>query len=151
MKLSEFLEITGANESDIIEYSQGEVIRVVKQYGDALRYVHNQTEAICTEAVQQDGIALKYVHEQTEAICTEAVKEDGSALQYVHDQTETICIEAVQQDGRAVEYVNKAIFDKDEEDDTSEWASTAKTRWEVMNISTEEIMVINGVKYKKIN
>ena len=35
------------------------------------------------EAVKQNGYALRYVKDQTEAICLEAVKNDGDALQYV--------------------------------------------------------------------
>ena len=35
------------------------------------------------EAVKQNGYALRYVADQTEAICLEAVKQDGHALQYV--------------------------------------------------------------------
>ena len=60
-----------------------EAMEAVKQNGYALRYVSEQTEAICLEAVKQDGFALKFVHEQTEAICLEAVKQNGYALQYV--------------------------------------------------------------------
>ena len=33
------------------------------------------------ETVKQDGCALRYVHEQTEAIVLEAVKQDAYALQ----------------------------------------------------------------------
>ena len=38
------------------------------------------------EAVKQGGYALRYVKEQTEAICLEAVKQGGYALQYVKEQ-----------------------------------------------------------------
>ena len=51
-----------------------------------MRYVKDQTEAICMEAVRQGGDALRYVRDQTEAICMEAVKKDGYALQYVKEQ-----------------------------------------------------------------
>jgi len=36
----------------------------VKQDGDALQYVKEQTEAICLEAVKKNGYALRYVKEQ---------------------------------------------------------------------------------------
>jgi hypothetical protein len=87
-------------------------LSVVKQNGYALRYVANQTEAICLEAVKENEFALQYVTDQTEAICLEAVKQDGYALQYVTDQTEAICLEAVKQDGYALQYVSKHIIDK---------------------------------------
>jgi len=35
------------------------------------------------EAVKINGDALRYVKEQSEAVCLEAVKNDGDALQYV--------------------------------------------------------------------
>ncbi len=60
-----------------------EAMKTVKQYGDALAFVHEQTEAICLEAVKQYGYALRFVHKQTEAICLEAVKQNGYALQLV--------------------------------------------------------------------
>jgi len=50
-----------------------------------LRYVKDQTEAICLEAVKEDGDSLMYVKDQTEAICLEAVKKNGYSLMYVKD------------------------------------------------------------------
>jgi len=40
---------------------------------------------------------LRFINNQTEKICLEAVKQNGSALQYVKNQTEKICLEAVKQ------------------------------------------------------
>ena len=37
------------------------------------------------EAVKKNGYALKYVKDQTDAICIEAVKRNGEALRYVID------------------------------------------------------------------
>ncbi|MEG2772369.1 MAG: DUF4116 domain-containing protein, partial [Alistipes sp.] len=44
--------------------SQEEALEAVKQNGLTLRYVTNQTEAICLAAVKQDGYALQWVKEQ---------------------------------------------------------------------------------------
>ena len=41
-----------------------EALEAVKKNGDALRYVKEQTEAICLEAVKKNGYALRYVKEQ---------------------------------------------------------------------------------------
>jgi len=87
-------------------------LEAVKQNGYDLKYVINQTEAICLEAVKQNGDALQYVTNQTEAICLEAVKQDGWALQYVTNQTEAICLEAVKQDGWALRYVEERFFNQ---------------------------------------
>ena len=58
------------------------------------------------EAVKQDGYSLRYVSEQTEAICMEAVKLDGCSLRYVYEQIFTnnmVCVEA---NGKIV-YISK--------------------------------------------
>ncbi len=46
----------------------------------------NLTGDEATNAVKQDGHALRYVSNQTEAICLEAVKQDGDALRYVEEK-----------------------------------------------------------------
>ena len=38
------------------------------------------------KAVESDGDALKYVRDQTEAVCLKAVERDGDALKYVLDR-----------------------------------------------------------------
>ena len=58
-------------------------LKAVERNGDALRYVKDQTEAVCLKAVESDGDALQYVKDQTEAVCLKAVESDGDALQYV--------------------------------------------------------------------
>ena len=61
-------------------------LAAVNQYGWALEYVKNQTEAICLAAVKHTGWALKYVESQTEEICLAAVKHNGWALKYVGER-----------------------------------------------------------------
>ena len=96
----------------IITYKGAEALEAVKQNGDALKYVKEQTAEICLEAVKKYGDALKYVKEQTAEICLEAVKQDGDALRYVKEQTPEICLEAVKQNGYALQHVNESIFAK---------------------------------------
>ena len=38
------------------------------------------------KAVERNGYALRYVKEQTEAVCLKAVKRNGNALRYVKDK-----------------------------------------------------------------
>ena len=40
-----------------------DAIKAVEENGDALRYVKDQTEAICLKAVEKNGDALRYVAE----------------------------------------------------------------------------------------
>jgi hypothetical protein len=80
-------------------------IQAVKQNGQALKYVKDQSDEVCLAAVKQTGIALKYVKDQTPEICMEAVKQCCHALQYVKNQTPEICMEAVMQYGITLKYV----------------------------------------------
>ena len=80
-------------------------LKAVESDGDALRYVRDQTEAVCLKAVESNGYALQYVMDQTEAVCLKAVESNGYALQYVRDQTEAVCLKAVERDGDALRYV----------------------------------------------
>jgi hypothetical protein len=52
---------------------------------------------------------LKFVKEQTEEICLEAVKQNGSSLQYVKEHliNEEMYLEVVEQAERALKFVNK--------------------------------------------
>jgi hypothetical protein len=79
VNLEEFLEIVGGKESDIIEYQGDEALKAVENNGYALRYIKNQTEAICLKAVEKDGLALQYVKDQTVAICLLSVKNNKNA------------------------------------------------------------------------
>ncbi len=89
------------------EQTEAICLAAVRQYSGILEHVKEQTEAICLAAVKQDGYALKHVQEQTEEICLAAVQWDGYALKYVQEQTEAICLAAVQRDGYALKYVQE--------------------------------------------
>ena len=62
MNLKQFLESVGGKESDIKVFkTHKESLVACEQDGYALRYVKDQTEAICKVACEQDGYALQYV------------------------------------------------------------------------------------------
>ena len=42
---------------------------------------------MCLQAVKQNGEALEFVNNQTIGVCLEAVKQNGEALQFVKNQT----------------------------------------------------------------
>ena len=81
-----FEELLNAKKRSYKYFSYNESLEAVKQNGDALQYVKEQSEAICLEAVKQNGDALRYVKEQSEAICLEAIKQNGYALKYVKEE-----------------------------------------------------------------
>ena len=83
MTLTDFLKIVNGSISDIKIINEEEGLEAVKRNGDALRYVKDQSEAICLEAMKRNGDALRYVKDQSEAICLEAVKRNRDALRYV--------------------------------------------------------------------
>ena len=77
-----------------------------------LSYKKNLSGEEALKAVKEDAFALRFVRDQTEAICLKAVKKDGYALKYVKDQTEAICLEAVKQNSYALQYVEERFFKK---------------------------------------
>jgi len=84
MKLSVFLKMVGGKIADIKVLTGKDALKVVEKNGDALRYVKDQSEAVCLKAVESDGYALQYVKDQSEAVCLKAVEKNGDALQYVN-------------------------------------------------------------------
>ena len=83
MKNLTIQELIKQKESTYKYFNEQDALKAVKQYGYALQFVKEQTEAICLAAVKEDRDALQFVKEQTEAICLAAVKEDRGALQFV--------------------------------------------------------------------
>ena len=57
--------------------------QLVQKY---VEFKHITDEKKALEAVKQDGNALRYVNNQTEAICLEAVKQNGNALEFVEER-----------------------------------------------------------------
>ena len=59
------------------------------------------------EAVKQDGNALQYVKEQTPEICLEAVKQDGYALRYVNENIFTKEPEIIELNGKKYKLIEE--------------------------------------------
>lgn len=70
-----------------------------------LRYIEDQTNEICLDAVKQNPFVLKFVKNQTDEICIAAVRKNGLALMFVKNQTYYICWIAVEKDIEAIQYV----------------------------------------------
>ena len=83
----------------------------MKQNGNALQFVKEQTPEICLEAIKQNSLVLYYVKEQTPEICLEAVKKNGVALQFVKKQNPEICLEAVKQNGWVLGFVKEPTLE----------------------------------------
>ena len=78
MTKKQFLERFEIKETQTLENKSS-----VKEDGANLKFIHNQTEEVCIQAVQQSGYYLKYVHNQTKEMCLEAVKRNGMAFPFV--------------------------------------------------------------------
>ena len=75
------------NKEDLLKwYDEEYCLEAVKQDGNMLRYVKNQTKDICLKAVKQDGLALQFVKTPTKEICLEALNRNIDAIQYVDIQ-----------------------------------------------------------------
>ena len=48
-----------------------------------IKFMAILTTDAAIKAVENDGYALRYVKDQSEAVCLKAVESDGDALQYV--------------------------------------------------------------------
>lgn len=79
----------------------------VARNGTVLKYVEEQTRAVCSSAVRHDGLSLQFVKKQTPKLCRDAVWRNGLALQFVKEQTAEICLIAVKQNGLALEFVKE--------------------------------------------
>jgi hypothetical protein len=74
-----------------------------QQTEDVQQYYQGNTDArktssmffVCIEAVKNNGNALIFVNEQTYEICKYAVQSKPSMIKYVNNQTIDICVEAV--------------------------------------------------------
>lgn len=61
---------------------------------------------------EKNPVAIKYVKNQAEEVCLEAVKKCGYSIIYIKKQTLNICLEALRYDGTLLDYVNEGIVDK---------------------------------------
>ena len=62
----------------------------IKKDGLFLKFISNQDEEICFEAIKNNPRALKYAQYQNEEMCLLAVSNCGDLLKYVHERTELI-------------------------------------------------------------
>ena len=99
--------------------TEEKAVEYVESDGINLREVPFQfrTEKVCIAAVKDNGNALGYVINQTHEICIAAVNNSGYALGYVINQTPEICMAAVKDYGYALQFVNIDLSEHLENDD----------------------------------
>jgi hypothetical protein len=80
-------------------------LAVVKSSGSHLKYVENQTDEVCLEAIKQDPAAIMFVNHNKYKYGLYAVKIHQDALNWIFDQTEELCLEAIKHFPNALSYV----------------------------------------------
>ena len=83
MSKKEIIEKEGVR-YEVIRVLEEEKKVIVEGLGDVSEYECWYNEKYCLRAVKEDGDALRYVKEQTPELCLEAVKDNGDALRYVN-------------------------------------------------------------------
>lgn len=76
-----------------------------------MRYLRNQTEDICKEALKHDVRALIFIEKQTPELCMFAIKRKSWALRFVREQTEEMCREAINKDPQNMFYVREKTLE----------------------------------------
>ena len=83
-------------------------LRAVKQYGDAIRFIHSPSENVQREAVKQAGYAIQWIHSPSENVQREAVKQYGYAIRFIHSPSENVMQAALAQDPKCIKYFKRA-------------------------------------------
>lgn len=91
--------------------SEKSYIAAIKQNGELIQYIENQTEEMCFESVKQDPYNIRFVIKKTEELCLFAVKSCGFCLKYIDIQTKEMCVEAVKQHEFNLVYVQDKNYD----------------------------------------
>ena len=99
MSKEEILEVLKSNPWFLKDIEDEEIqLEAVKEYGNAIQYIHNPSEDTQLEAVKQDGFNIRYIHNPSKEIQLEAVKENGLAIQFINNPSEAVQLAAVKQD-----------------------------------------------------
>ena len=70
------------------------------------------TPELCLEAVKQNGESLWCIQNQTSEVCLISALHNGNALEYIRQHTPEICLAAIRNTKEALQFVNRTcIFD----------------------------------------
>ena len=100
-------------------YKYIKIFKYIKENPYKLRYINEQTEELCIEAIKKNPNVLFLVKNKTEKLYIELVNIAGYLLYNVpitnltKEEYIRICIHAVKKSGSALEYVNKKYINKD--------------------------------------
>jgi hypothetical protein len=101
-------EITSGVE-DTLEFSEEEILKIVRKYPLALKYIdaEQQTPNIITAAVRKNGRALSFVKaaQQTNEICKAAIQQDKRAIQYVKLNSPALLLDMVKNHEVPIKYL----------------------------------------------
>lgn len=132
IKLNQFVNHYEGDKRAIYEtLTEAQLINIVKIHPYELRFINNQTEEVCKEAIKKQPGAISHAKNQTDSICELLFKEKGhglylslvqiqtprvcraavvsqyQAMELIEDQNEEICKFAVKHDIRAYRYIRE--------------------------------------------
>lgn len=87
-------------------------IKVVKNRGRHIQYIHNPSEEVLIAAVKQDGEAIKFIDNPSEEVQIEAVKNYPIVIEYIDNPSEKVQIAMVSDNGYAITYIKETPSEK---------------------------------------
>lgn len=98
-------------------WTEAQLLDMVTQQPDLLRFVTNQTQQMCLAAVSKAGYTLTDVQKpfRTPEVELAAVRSHGCALQHIKNPTDEMYLAAVTQTGYALEWVPKDAQERNPE------------------------------------
>jgi hypothetical protein len=70
-----------------------------------LRYIDDQNEELCINAVIENPYAIQYVKNQTNKLCICAIENQPYTIQYIKDQTHELCMLALKYNPCVIGYI----------------------------------------------
>ena len=85
--------------------TEAEQLAVVRQNGQAIRYIDNPSEEIQLVAVEHGSQSIRYIKNPSEQVQFAAVKNDGWAIRYINNPSEQVQLAAVNRYPPSIEYI----------------------------------------------
>jgi hypothetical protein len=86
-------------------FSEDIWMAAVKNYGYAIGYIKNPSEAVQMAAVNNNGSVIIYIKNPSEAVQMAAINNNGNAIGHIKNPSEAVQMAAVKGYGRAIKYI----------------------------------------------
>jgi hypothetical protein len=86
--------------------SERDILEILSDPKDAIKYIPNPSESVCLKMVQKEPfVTITNLRNPSEAVCLKAVSSEGWYLQYIKRPTPKVRLKAVQEHGKAIQYI----------------------------------------------